>query len=125
MAAQSLSLSTSLQTTNLGFPRMGRDRELKFALESFWKGNSSEAELLDVAKSLRERHWKLQQAARISVIPSNDFSLYDQVLDTLVLLGATPARFGNDAHTLASYFAMARNSNEQTPMEMTKWFDTN
>ena len=104
---------------------MGRDRELKFALESFWKGNSSEVELLDVAKSLRERHWKLQQAARIAVIPSNDFSLYDQVLDTLVLLGATPARFGNDAHTLASYFAMARNSNEQTPMEMTKWFDTN
>ena len=125
MAATNPSPSTSLITANLGFPRMGVDRELKFALESFWKGSSTEADLQIAGRSLRKRHWLLQQAAGISMIPSNDFSLYDQVLDTLVLLGATPARFGNDAHTLASYFAMARNSSEQTPMEMTKWLDTN
>lgn len=125
MAAPTLSYSTPLTTANLGYPRMGRDRELKLALETFWKGESTEAELLAVGAMLRQRHWKQQQAAGIAKIPVNDFSLYDHVLDTLVLLGATPARFGNEAHTLKSYFAMARNSSEQTPMEMTKWFDTN
>jgi len=114
-----------LKTANLGFPRMGRQRELKFALEGFWTGKRTEKELLDVASTLRERHWKLQQASGIDFIPSNDFSLYDQVLDALVLIGATPERFGNGTITLDRYFAMARNSREQTAMEMTKWFDTN
>jgi 5-methyltetrahydropteroyltriglutamate--homocysteine methyltransferase len=117
--------SIPLKTSSLGFPRMGKDRELKFALESFWKGKTSEADLLAVAKNLRRDHWLLQKAAGISVIPSNDFSLYDQVLDALVLIGATPDRFGNQSASLTQYFAMARNSNEQTAMEMTKWFDTN
>ncbi len=117
--------STSLKTSSLGFPRMGSHRELKFALESFWKGKTTEAELLAAAKSLRERHWILQKEAGITSIPSNDFSLYDQVLDALVLVGATPERFDNQADSLAQYFAMARNSQEQTAMEMTKWFDTN
>ena len=108
--------NTQLKTSALGFPRMGRERELKFALESFWKGNSSEADLLTVGKQLRREHWLLQQAAGISIIPSNDFSLYDQVLDTLVMVGATPERFGNQADTLTQYFAMARNSSEQTAM---------
>ena len=117
--------STPLKTSILGFPRMGKDRELKFALESFWKGNISEADLLAVAKKLRRDHWLLQKAAGIGILPSNDFSLYDQVLDTLVLIGATPERFGKQAVSLTQYFAMARNSNEQTAMEMTKWFDTN
>jgi 5-methyltetrahydropteroyltriglutamate--homocysteine methyltransferase len=117
--------STPLKTSILGFPRMGKDRELKFALESFWKGNISEADLLAVAKKLRRDHWLLQKAAGICILPSNDFSLYDQVLDTLVLIGATPERFGKQAVSLTQYFAMARNSNEQTAMEMTKWFDTN
>jgi 5-methyltetrahydropteroyltriglutamate--homocysteine methyltransferase len=117
--------SNPLKTSSLGFPRMGRERELKFALESFWKGNCSEADLLAVASKLRRDHWQLQKAAGISFIPSNDFSLYDQVLDALVLIGATPERFGNQAVSLTQYFAMARNSNEQTAMEMTKWFDTN
>ena len=115
----------TLRTSSLGFPRMGRNRELKFALEAFWKGTLTEQELLDTAASLRRQHWQLQQAAGIDVIPSNDFSLYDQVLDALVLIGATPARFGNLTPSLTSYFAMARNSSEQTAMEMTKWFDTN
>lgn len=114
-----------LKTANLGFPRMGRQRELKFALESYWAGRVTETDLLDTASRLRREHWKLQQAAGIDFIPSNDFSLYDQVLDSLVLLGATPERFGTGPVTLERYFAMARNSREQTAMEMTKWFDTN
>ncbi len=114
-----------LKTANLGFPRMGRQRELKFALEGYWTGKHTEKELLETASALRREHWKLQRAAGIEFIPSNDFSLYDQVLDALVLVGATPERFGGGAVTLERYFAMARNSREQTAMEMTKWFDTN
>ncbi len=118
-------LTQKLKTANLGFPRMGRERELKFALEGYWTGKLTEQELLDNASALRKEHWRLQQAAGIDFIPSNDFSLYDQVLDTLVLVGATPERFGTGPVTLERYFAMARNSREQTAMEMTKWFDTN
>ena len=117
--------TAKLKTANLGFPRMGRQRDLKFALEGYWSGKRTEAELLEVAKNLRAEHWKLQKDAGIDFIPSNEFSLYDQVLDTLVLLGATPERFGSGKVTLERYFAMARNSREQTAMEMTKWFDTN
>jgi 5-methyltetrahydropteroyltriglutamate--homocysteine methyltransferase len=116
---------TQLQTSALGFPRMGAARELKFALEAFWRGERTEDELQATARELRARHWQLQQAAGITHIPSNDFSLYDQVLDTLVAVGATPERFGAGPMSLAGYFAMARNSREQTAMEMTKWFDTN
>ena len=120
------SLSTAKPSTaNLGYPRIGRQRELKFALEEFWRGRLNEADLLATAKTLRQRHWQLQKAAGLDVIPSNDFSFYDQVLDALVLVGATPARFGTGPVTLTRYFQMARNSNEQTAMEMTKWFDTN
>ncbi|MGH9588074.1 MAG: 5-methyltetrahydropteroyltriglutamate--homocysteine S-methyltransferase [Acidobacteriaceae bacterium] len=115
----------NLRTANLGFPRMGRQRELKFALEGYWAGKHAEQDLLDTASVLRKEHWQLQRAAGIDFIPSNDFSLYDHVLDALVLLGATPERFGSGPVTLERYFAMARNSREQTAMEMTKWFDTN
>ncbi len=114
-----------LTTANLGSPRIGPQRELKFALESYWKGRGSESELLAVAQSLRAQNWARQRDAGINVIPSNDFSLYDQGLDALVLVGATPARFGAETVTLERYFQMARNSSEQTAMEMTKWFDTN
>lgn len=75
--------------------------------------------MLNTASALRDRHWKLQQAAGLDFIPSNDFPLYDHVLDALVLIGATPERFG-DAITLERYFAMARNSREQTAMEMVR-----
>ena len=104
---------------------MGRQRELKFALETYWRGQSSVDDLLAVAKQVREHSWQVQRDAGVDVIPSNDFSLYDQVLDALVLVGATPARFGDGPVRLIRYFAMARNSSEQTAMEMTKWFDTN
>lgn len=117
--------SHQLSTAVLGFPRIGRRRELKVALEDLWRGKATEESLLSTAKELRERHWKQQQAAGITSIPSNDFSFYDQVLDALVLVGATPTRFGSGPVTLDRYFKMARNSNEQTAMEMTKWFDTN
>jgi 5-methyltetrahydropteroyltriglutamate--homocysteine methyltransferase len=117
--------STAVRTAVLGYSRIGRNRELKFALEGFWRGKTSEPELLDVARKLRANHWQLQQKAGITFIPSNDFSMYDQVLDALVLVGATPARFGQGPVTLDRYFSMARNSSEQTAMEMTKWFDTN
>ncbi len=104
---------------------MGAARELKFALEASWRGERTEDELQAPARELRARHWQLQQSAGITNIPSNDFSLYDHVLDMLVAVGATPERFGAGPVSLQRYFAMARNSQEQTAMEMTKWFDTN
>ncbi|MEG9437079.1 5-methyltetrahydropteroyltriglutamate--homocysteine S-methyltransferase [Edaphobacter sp. HDX4] len=125
MIAGAVNTFPRLKTANLGFPRIGRQRELKFALEGFWSGKQIESELLETAATLRAEHWRLQQAIGLDFIPSNDFTLYDQVLDMLVLLGATPARFGSGSVTLERYFAMARNNKEQTAMEMTKWFDTN
>ncbi len=115
----------SLKTANLGYSRMGAHRELKFALESHWQGKSDEEALLHVADTLKHNHWSTQQQAGIQFIPCNDFSLYDHVLDMLVALGATPVRFGDGEVTLQRYFDMARNSQQQPPMEMTKWLDTN
>jgi 5-methyltetrahydropteroyltriglutamate--homocysteine methyltransferase len=112
---------------NLGFPRMGAHRELKFALEGYWSGRRSEDELLGVARQLRAAHWKMQQEAGIAMPPSNDFSHYDQVLDMATMLGAVPGRFGHESGAvgLTTYFAMARGSAGAPAMEMTKWFDTN
>ena len=115
------------KTANLGFPRMGGQRELKFALESYWAGKSEEASLLKTAQNLRADHWKLQREAGIEAPPSNDFSFYDQVLDMATTLGAVPSRFlhAGGPVDLKTYFAMARGSKNATAMEMTKWFDTN
>lgn len=112
---------------NLGFPRIGLNRELKFALEGYWSGKHEEAHLLEVARQLRATHWGLQHAAGILNPPSNDFSFYDQVLDMAVTLGAIPKRFGHsgDSVSLSTYFAMARGAADAPAMEMTKWFDTN
>ncbi|MGQ0814473.1 MAG: 5-methyltetrahydropteroyltriglutamate--homocysteine S-methyltransferase [Gemmatimonadota bacterium] len=115
---------------NLGFSRIGARRELKRALESYWAGNSDAAALQETAQALRLRHWQLQRNRDITGIPSNDFSLYDQVLDTTVLLGAVPARYQPlVSDPLACYFAMARGHQaggvDVPAMEMTKWFDTN
>ena len=123
-----------IQATNLGYPRMGKQRELKRALEQFWSGKISEAVLLEQAATLRKEHWLLQQRLGLHHIPSNDFSLYDQVLDMIALVGAVPARYHwrGEQVDLRTYFAMARGvqqtqtSAENIPaMEMTKWFDTN
>jgi 5-methyltetrahydropteroyltriglutamate--homocysteine methyltransferase len=114
-----------------GFPRIGPGRELKFALEGYWRGEASERELLDVAKRIRTENWRFMQAAGVELIPSNDFSLYDHVLDAIALVGAVPERYGQvgDSVGLDTYFAMARGRQEGgvdvTAMEMTKWFDTN
>ena len=111
----------------LGFPRIGARRDLKTATEAFWKGQLDHAGLLAVAADLRARHWTLQKEAGIDVIPSNDFSFYDQVLDMTAALGAVPARFGHDGGPvdLGTLFAMARGTDAAPAMEMTKWFDTN
>lgn len=116
---------------NLGYPRLGAKRELKWALESYWAGKTSAADLLQTAKALRLEHWQTQQAAGIDVIPSNDFSLYDHVLDTTLMVGAVPQRYAklNQPTALDLYFAMARGTQQGetsfAAMEMTKWFDTN
>ncbi len=113
------------RSANLGFPRIGLHRELKKALESYWKGETHAAALHATARDLRARHWQLQKSAGIDVIPSNDFALYDHVLDTSVLLGAIPPRFADIADPDHLYFAMARGTADAPAMEMTKWFDTN
>jgi 5-methyltetrahydropteroyltriglutamate--homocysteine methyltransferase len=116
--------------SNLGFPRIGARRELKRALERYWAGRISEADLLEVGRRLREESWRLQSRLGIQHVPSNDFSLYDHVLDTAVMVGAVPARYRwhGELVDLDTYFAMARGraSGREVPaMEMTKWFDTN
>ncbi len=112
---------------NLGFPRIGAQRELKKAMEAYWKGELDEAGLRSVGKALRTQNWQLQQAAGIDLIPVGDFAYYDQMLNMTALLGAAPARFGFDASTLnlAQYFTLARGDKNNFTMEMTKWFDTN
>ncbi len=122
--------------TNLGFPRIGAHRELKRAVEGYWKGDLTKEELRDSARALRESHWTTQQDLGLDVVPSNDFSYYDQVLDACAMVGAVPDRFPWDGETvdLDTYFAMARGLQEKDlegegsgvqAMEMTKWFDTN
>ncbi|WP_312238606.1 5-methyltetrahydropteroyltriglutamate--homocysteine S-methyltransferase [Stenotrophomonas sp.] len=117
--------------TNLGFPRIGAKRELKRALEQYWAGESSADALQATARELRARHWQLQREAGVDAPPSNDFSFYDQVLDTAFLFDAIPARYRAlaDAEPLAGYFALARgvqrDGYDLHALEMTKWFDTN
>jgi 5-methyltetrahydropteroyltriglutamate--homocysteine methyltransferase len=117
--------------SNLGFPRMGVHRELKKSLESYWAGKASATELEQSAAGLRERQWQLQAGFGIDHVPSGDFSLYDHVLDTAVMVGAVPERYQVDPGTslLDRYFAMARGGalegRSVTALEMTKWFDTN
>lgn len=119
----------------LGFPRIGPRRELKQALERHWAGTTSQADLLAAAAGLRTAAWARQHALGVHWLPSNDFSLYDHVLDTSVMLGAIPARYAaaDGEAGLATYFAMARGTTgsdcahaaDLTACEMTKWFDTN
>lgn len=108
----------------VGFPRIGEERELKKVLESFWAEKNSFTEVEKVASALKQRHWKYQKDAGIEFISSNDFSLYDNMLDTAVLLGAIPLRF-KTLRDESLYFAMARGSRDAVAMEMTKWFNTN
>ncbi|KRE88809.1 5-methyltetrahydropteroyltriglutamate--homocysteine methyltransferase [Frateuria sp. Soil773] len=119
--------STIPHTTCLGFPRIGRRRELKRALERYWRGEDDADALLATARELRQRHWRLASAAGLDSVPVNDFSLYDHVLDTAVLFDAVPERYRElqRRDPLAGYFAMARGGDGLHALEMTKWFDTN
>jgi 5-methyltetrahydropteroyltriglutamate--homocysteine methyltransferase len=120
-----------IQVASIGYPRIGPKRELKKALEQFWKGDIQEQDLHNVAKNLRKQNWQTQKDCGVDLISCNDFSFYDQVLDAICLLGAVPKRYkwdGNEVN-LKTYFAMARGSQtselDVPALEMTKWFDTN
>jgi 5-methyltetrahydropteroyltriglutamate--homocysteine methyltransferase len=119
-------------SANLGFPRIGKDRELKFALEKYWRGDISIKDLLDTASSIREANWRFQHQTGIKTIPAGDFSFYDHVLDHSFMFGAIPPRFQelDFAQPEDLYFSMARGYQEAgsqpiPAMEMTKWFNTN
>ncbi|SHI60252.1 5-methyltetrahydropteroyltriglutamate--homocysteine S-methyltransferase [Pseudozobellia thermophila] len=122
-----------MKTSNLGYPRIGAHRELKRACEKYWSGKISLEDLLQTGKRIRKENWTLQQQKGIDLIPSNDFSFYDHVLDTTLMVGAIPDRYKSvqeaGGHPLDLYFAMARGLQKEgldvTAMEMTKWFDTN
>jgi 5-methyltetrahydropteroyltriglutamate--homocysteine methyltransferase len=123
-----------MQTHNLGYPRIGNQRELKKASEQYWAGKIEGHELQRVAKTIRQQNWQLQKDAGIDIIPCNDFSLYDQVLDASLMVGAIPARYHSlmekkQLSDIDLLFAMARGYQKDgfdiTAMEMTKWFDTN
>ena len=106
----------TVSVATLGFPRIGLRRELKFALESYWAGKSSLAELRVAASGLRVANWARQKALGADILPSNDFSLYDHVLDTSALIGAIPPRYDWAGETVESdlYFAMARGAQGDT-----------
>lgn len=119
---------------NLGYPRIGERRELKKAIEGYWAGTITYEELIKVGNSIKSKNWQMQQQAGIDLIPSNDFSFYDQILDHTFAFNAIPERFSNLPFSnsklkLDLYFAMARGyqdgEKDITAMEMTKWFDTN
>lgn len=115
---------------NLGFPRIGRDRELKKALEAFWAGRIDEQALLQTGRELRAAHWQLQREAGLELVPVGDFAWYDQVLTHSLMVGAVPERFGApETADLDTLFRMARgvsrNGAQTFACEMTKWFDTN
>jgi 5-methyltetrahydropteroyltriglutamate--homocysteine methyltransferase len=121
-------------TNNLGYPRIGSNRELKKACESYWSGKTTIQNLVQVGRDIRKHNWVLQKEEGIDLIPSNDFSFYDQVLDHSLMVGAIPKRYHDvilsaGDNELDLYFAMARGYQKDgldiTAMEMTKWFDTN
>lgn len=122
---------TQIQTHTLGFPRIGVRRELKFALESFWRGESSQAALELTGQALRRKHWARQAEAGLSLIPTGDFAWYDHILTMSATLGNIPPRHRTNGHTtnLDTLFRVARGyGGREGPVaasDMTKWFDTN
>lgn len=123
-----------MRTQNLGYPRIGSQRELKKATEQYWSAKIHQEQLLEAGATIRQHNWQIQLDAKIDLIPCNDFSFYDQVLDTTLMVGAIPPRYqelaqDNQIAEIDLLFAMARghqkNGFDVTAMEMTKWFDTN
>ncbi|MGW4493940.1 5-methyltetrahydropteroyltriglutamate--homocysteine S-methyltransferase [Streptomyces sp. NPDC004376] len=121
------SAAAAARATVYGYPRQGGNRELKKAVEGYWKGRVSADALQDTAAELRRANWRQLADAGIHEVPTGDFSYYDHVLDTTVMVGAIPERHRDavEADALDGYFAMARGTQDVAPLEMTKWFDTN
>ncbi|BCL18328.1 5-methyltetrahydropteroyltriglutamate--homocysteine S-methyltransferase [Streptomyces tuirus] len=119
--------AATARATVYGYPRQGPERELKKAIEGYWKGRVTADTLEAVAAGLRRTNWRELAAAGIDEVPTGDFSYYDHVLDTTVMVGAVPGRHraAVEADALDGYFAMARGTQDAAPLEMTKWFDTN
>ncbi|MFJ2000502.1 5-methyltetrahydropteroyltriglutamate--homocysteine S-methyltransferase [Streptomyces chartreusis] len=119
--------AAAARATVYGYPRQGPDRELKKAIEGYWKGRVTADALRATAAELRRANWRRLADAGIHEVPTGDFSYYDHVLDTTVALGAIPERHRVAVETdaLDGYFAMARGTQDVAPLEMTKWFDTN
>ncbi|PTM59604.1 5-methyltetrahydropteroyltriglutamate--homocysteine S-methyltransferase [Desmospora activa] len=117
----------NVYTSNLGYPRIGKRREWKKALESHWSGKIEQAELEERIKTLRHEYLHTQVEKGVDLPPVGDFTYYDHVLDTAVMFGLIPKRFGHDGGpvSLDTYFAMARGNQKAVACEMTKWFDTN
>lgn len=121
------SAAAAARATVYGYPRQGAGRELKKAIEGYWKGRVTADALNRAATDLRRSTWQRLAAAGVHEVPTGDFSYYDHVLDTSVMVGAVPRRHRSavDADPLDGYFAMARGTQDVAPLEMTKWFDTN
>ncbi|MFD8920486.1 5-methyltetrahydropteroyltriglutamate--homocysteine S-methyltransferase [Streptomyces sp. NPDC059569] len=121
------SAAAAARATVYGYPRQGRNRELKKAIEGYWKGRVTADALKETAEGLRRSNWRQLADAGIHEVPTGDFSYYDHVLDTSVMVGAVPRRHraAVEADALDGYFAMARGNQDVAPLEMTKWFDTN
>ncbi|MFC1416141.1 5-methyltetrahydropteroyltriglutamate--homocysteine S-methyltransferase [Streptacidiphilus cavernicola] len=125
--------AAAARATVYGYPRQGPERELKKAIEGYWKGRVTADALQRTAAELRRQAWQQLTEAGVDEVPTGDFSFYDHVLDTSVMVGAIPDRHRSvvghgkavDADALDGYFAMARGTQEVAPLEMTKWFDTN
>lgn len=114
------------RTHVLGVPRIGPNRELKFAQEACWRGEIDEAALRAVASGIRQANWRRQHAAGLDFVTTGDFAFYDQMLNQVALLGCAPERFGFGSRiALSEYFQLARGNAACHAMEMTKWFDTN
>ncbi|MPW30693.1 5-methyltetrahydropteroyltriglutamate--homocysteine S-methyltransferase [Agarivorans sp. B2Z047] len=119
-----------MSTTHvLGYPRIGKQRELKFALESYWRGDSSQQELLQVGKNIRQQNWQAQKDSGQAWVTVGDFAWYDQVLNTSLLLGNLPKRHQSEQINLDSMFAIARGQQgcgcNHAASDMSKWFNTN
>ncbi|MGW2265806.1 5-methyltetrahydropteroyltriglutamate--homocysteine S-methyltransferase [Streptomyces koyangensis] len=121
------SAAAAARSTVYGYPRQGQHRELKKAVEGYWKGRVGADALKETAAELRRANWAQLAEAGVDEVPTGDFSYYDHVLDTSVMVGAVPPRHraAVDTDPLEGYFAMARGNQDVAPLEMTKWFDTN
>ncbi|MFF7404053.1 5-methyltetrahydropteroyltriglutamate--homocysteine S-methyltransferase [Streptomyces murinus] len=121
------SAAAAARATVYGYPRQGANRELKKAVEGYWKGRVTATELRATAAELRRATWRRLAETGLREVPTGDFSYYDHVLDATVMVGAIPGRHraAVAADPLDGYFAMARGTQEVAPLEMTKWFDTN